>query len=119
MASTCSFVGATAPMRARVTARRGRAQRASVAPRAETSAVACAVTPATVQQRSGSATVKGTSRKQNEDRFASYVRRPSSRAPRPSLPLFLSRARGGVRVVPDGVEAADVENVIHLPDRSR
>jgi hypothetical protein len=34
------------------------------------------VTPATVGSRSGSASVKGTVRKQNEDRFASYVRPP-------------------------------------------
>jgi hypothetical protein len=43
------------------------------------------VTPATVKSRSGSASVKGTVRKQNEDRFASYVRISSrSEAPTPT-----------------------------------
>jgi hypothetical protein len=41
------------------------------------------VTPATVKSRSGSASVKGTVRKQNEDRFASYVRISSRSSPQP------------------------------------
>ena len=64
--------------RARGDPPRARARVASVT-RADGSAQAstCVVTPATVAQRSGSASVKGTVRKQNEDRFASYVRTPA------------------------------------------
>lgn len=78
MASATSFVGTPATLRAPAATRRARARVASVT-RADGSAQAstCAVTPATVAQRSGSASVKGTVRKQNEDRFASYVRLPA------------------------------------------
>ena len=78
MASATSFVGTPATLRAPAATRRARARVASVT-RADGSAQAstCVVTPATVAQRSGSASVKGTVRKQNEDRFASYVRTPA------------------------------------------
>ena len=83
MAST--FVGAPTALRAQVAPRRGsRSTRALT--RADAAAQASlAVTPATVGSRSGSASVKGTVRKQNEDRFASYVRISSrSEAPTPT-----------------------------------
>jgi hypothetical protein len=71
MAST--FVGAPAALRARVAPR--------ALTRADASAQALpAVTPSTVGSRCGSASVKGTVRKQNEDRFASYVSFPAHRA---------------------------------------
>ena len=77
MAST--FVGAPTTLRAQVAPRRGsRSTRALT--RADAAAQASlAVTPATVGSRSGSASVKGTVRKQNEDRFASYVSYPPHR----------------------------------------
>lgn len=77
MAST--FVGAPTALRAQVAPRRGsRSTRALT--RADAAAQASlAVTPATVGSRSGSASVKGTVRKQNEDRFASYVSYPPHR----------------------------------------
>ena len=89
MASTaCSFVGAPAALRNPATTRRGSsmARHASIT-RAEVSASSTVtVTPSTVAVRSGSASVKGTVRKQNEDRFASYVsiHQPS----RPPPPFF-------------------------------
>lgn len=97
MASATSFVGTPATLRAPAATRRARARVASVT-RADGSAQAstCAVTPATVAQRSGSASVKGTVRKQNEDRFASYVRLP---APSPGL-LALARAASPPRPRP-------------------
>ena len=71
MAST--FVGAPAALRARVAPRRG-SRDARALTRADASAQAVpAVTPSTVGSRCGSASVKGTVRKQNEDRFASYT----------------------------------------------
>lgn len=67
-----SFVGTPASLRAPAATRSARAR---VSVRADASSAAtCVVTPATVGSRSGSASVKGTVRKQNEDRFASYVR---------------------------------------------
>ena len=69
-----SFVGTPASLRAPAATRSARAR---VSVRADASSAAtCVVTPATVGSRSGSASVKGTVRKQNEDRFASYVRPP-------------------------------------------
>lgn len=83
-----SFVGAPAALRAPVVSRRGSRAGARAAPvtRADGAAAASTVnlTPATVAARSGSASIKGTVRKQNEDRFASYV---SLRPTRP-IPLF-------------------------------
>ena len=79
MASVSSFVGASAGLRARAPARK-RASRVAAITRSDGAAQAsstCNVTPATVGARSGSASVKGTVRKQNEDRFASYVRTPA------------------------------------------
>ena len=77
MAST--FVGAPAALRARVAPRRG-SRDARALTRADASAQAVpAVTPSTVGSRCGSASVKGTVRKQNEDRFASYVSFPAHR----------------------------------------
>ena len=77
MASTC-FVGAPAALRAPIVSRRGSKAAARAAPvtRAEGETAAAStlsVSPSTVAGRSGSASVKGTVRKQNEDRFASYV----------------------------------------------
>lgn len=67
-----SFVGTPASLRAPAATRSARAR---VSVRADASSAAtCVVTPATVGSRSGSASVKGTVRKQNEDRYASYVR---------------------------------------------
>jgi hypothetical protein len=75
MACTFAFVGTPASLRAPSATRSNRSTR--VVTRADASSAAtCVVTPATVGQRSGSASVKGTVRKQNEDRFASYVRLP-------------------------------------------
>ena len=74
MACTSAFVGTPASLRAPAATRSARAR---VSVRADASpAATCVVTPATVKSRSGSASVKGTVRKQNEDRFASYVRPP-------------------------------------------
>ena len=89
MACTSAFVGTPASLRAPAATRSARAR---VSVRADASpAATCVVTPATVKSRSGSASVKGTVRKQNEDRFASYVRISSrSEAPTPTG----SRARG-------------------------
>ena len=74
MASTCSFVGAPRPFTA---ARRisKPATRGLTVLRAEGDVAAppVKVTPASVAGRSGSASVKGTVRKQNEDRAGSYV----------------------------------------------
>ena len=74
MASTCSFVGAPRPLTA---ARRisKPATRGLTVLRAEGDVAAppVKVTPASVAGRSGSASVKGTVRKQNEDRAGSYV----------------------------------------------
>ena len=94
MAST--FVGAPAALRARVAPRRG-SRDARALTRADASAQAVpAVTPSTVGSRCGSASVKGTVRKQNEDRFASYVsfpahRRDIQRATLRTSPLELPR----------------------------
>ena len=74
MACTSAFVGTPASLRAPAATRSARAR---VSVRADaSSASTCVVTPATVGSRSGSASVKGTVRKQNEDRFASYVSIP-------------------------------------------
>ena len=62
------------------TARRSN-RAARVVTRADASST-CVVTPQTVASRTGSASVKGTVRKQNEDRFAGYV---SSARPRVAL----------------------------------
>ena len=80
MASTCSFVGTTAVLRAAPGGARRGGRAAARAPvnvttRSDGAVADCVVTPATVATRSGSASVKGTSRTQNEDRFSSYVRR--------------------------------------------
>jgi len=76
-----SFVGTPASLRAPAATRSARAR---VSVRADASSAAtCVVTPATVGSRSGSASVKGTVRKQNEDRFASYVRPPPRSFARP------------------------------------
>jgi len=97
MAST--FVGAPTALRARVAPRRG-SRDARALTRADASAQAVpAVTPSTVGSRCGSASVKGTVRKQNEDRFASYVsfpahRRDIQRACGPNIPLITSPTRG-------------------------
>ena len=92
MASTC-FVGAPAALRAPVVSRRGSKVSARTAPvtraEGETATGTVAVTPATVAVRTGSASIKGTVRKQNEDRFASYV---SSLSLTPHTPIFLSVA---------------------------
>jgi hypothetical protein len=78
MACTSAFVGTPASLRAPAATRSARAR---VSVRADASlAATCVVTPATVKSRSGSASVKGTVRKQNEDRFASYVSFPAHRA---------------------------------------
>ena len=101
MASTC-FVGAPAALRAPVVSRRGSKASARTAPvtraEGETATGTVTVTPATVAVRSGSASIKGTVRKQNEDRFASYVSSLSlTLPPPPHLSLSLARdvcARG-------------------------
>ena len=81
MACTSAFVGTPASLRAPAATRSARAR---VSVRADASpAATCVVTPATVKSRSGSASVKGTVRKQNEDRFASYVRISSRSSPQP------------------------------------
>ena len=74
MACTSAFVGTPASLRAPAATRSARAR---VSVRADASSAATSlVTPATVGSRCGSASVKGTVRKQNEDRFASYVSVP-------------------------------------------